>query len=146
MTQPTEQRKPQQATVLQMLDRAQKEGGWTDEEFERSLGAEGMSLMALIRAGIVQFAYKTVLDLEPHVKENVLEVLRAVIHSRAEDAAESIGQIYKELAISSDSTQIVRAYEAALNGGDKPTVLKLPRATVLVVPDVMMQSVGMQDT
>lgn len=69
------------STLLQLIDQEQRDDGWTDDDLEQHLGVEGLGLMKLMRMGVVQMAYRSVVDIEQKMHANVLAVLQALIRS-----------------------------------------------------------------
>lgn len=133
-------------TLLELIDREQQEDGWSDDDLEQHLGVEGLSLMELLRKGVVQITYRVAVDLEQKMRANILAVLQALIRSHMTDAADCVPEIHARLSIGRDGSRIVQSYEDVVNGETRLTSLKLSHATVWVVPNAAMKPMGESET
>lgn len=132
-------------TLLQLIDQEQREDGWTDDDLEQHLGVEGLGLMDLMRKGVVQMAYRSAVDIEQKMHANVLAVLQALVRSHMMDAADCIPEIHARLSIGPDCSRLVKTYQDVVNGEARISTLKMPHATVWVVPNAAMKPTGEAD-
>lgn len=122
-----------------LIEDAQRRNGWTDEDLERELGLEGANLMTLVRKRVVQLSYCTALKIDNHLDANALELLQVFIRCQATAAEDAVFAMYKHLKVGGDCQRLVDAYEAVVEGDNRVSSLKLPHATVWVVPDATMK-------
>lgn len=126
-------------TLLELIDDAQRRKGWTDEDLEGRLGLKDARLMTLLRQGVVRLSFDTALKIETHLYANVLEVLQVFTRERATDTCAAVIAIYHRLTVGQDIQRIVDAYQAIVDGDERVSSIKLPYATVWVMPDGMMK-------
>lgn len=127
------------STLLDLVNDAQRSNGWPDEELERLLGLKDANVMTLIREGAVHLSYSAALNIETHLQVNALEMLQAFTRDQASALEQAVLAMYEVAKVDEISGYISLAYKAAASGDKRVSSLKLPHATVWVMPHAAMK-------
>lgn len=119
-----------------LITEAQRKNQWTDEDLAQRLGLTQHSLMALVRQGTLQLSYRCALSIAPDLDSNAVQMLQAFVRDQASAAEMAMLGMYSLLKVNNDANRIILAYAAILAGDKQVCTLKLPQATVLLVPEV----------
>lgn len=109
--------------------------GLADSNIIERLGLDGESIVALMRKGKLKPAYQLVPALSDLLNVTVVDLIRAMLHDSMRDVLDNVKPIYDSCTITSEEAKILTAYKL-IKGGDFATkTIKVPGATVFVVPD-----------
>jgi hypothetical protein len=126
-------------SLLELITAAQLREKWSDAELDRHLGLRDASLMALVREGAVDLSYSTVLNIESHLDVNPLQMLQSFLSHQGASTERAVLAMYELLKVKEETRRIEVAYGAACDGDTRVSSLRLPHATVWVVPHATMK-------
>lgn len=109
--------------------------GLTDSSIVERLGLDGESIVALMRQGKLKPAYQLVPALSDLLDVTVVDLIRAMLHDSMRDVLDNVKPIYDSCTITADEVKILAAYKLVKGGDSVTKTIKVPGATVFVVPD-----------
>lgn len=124
---------------LELIKEVQQAKDWNDDEMEHHLGLKKAGIMTLIREGILLPSYRSALNLDSYFDANYVELLQVFIRGQATSIEQAIVDMHVHMRENNVDGRIAQAYGAVLSGDKRVCAVKLPMATVLVVPDAAMK-------
>lgn len=122
-------------TLDGIIEARQRSLGLTDDEIIKRLGLGEENIVALLRQGKVKPSYRLVPALSDLLDVNLIDLIRAMVHDSMRDVMDSVKPIYESRSITSEGSQILTAYNLAIRGEPGTKTIRVPGATVFVVPD-----------
>lgn len=121
--------------IGKILTEQQKKSGKSDAELATLLGLEGETLVSLIKKGILLPSHCMLPQLRELFEEDMAVMLEMAFNDHGRDGVWHFQRNLDLMRLSDDENQIIRAYRHVLNGEQSTQHVKVPGATVFVVPD-----------